>query len=116
LHSDHPDRPAPSAALSSYGDGSALEAADRLTMTGRQRRLNGAMVSIYETAKRELGYNATRSVQMMAMPRVAAPPDGRQQIRALVELTPLQHLPPGQPRGKAMDEVRRGARSVRVHL
>jgi hypothetical protein len=27
----------------------------------------------------------------------------------------LQDLPPGQPRRKAMDEVRRGARSVRVH-
>ena len=27
---------------------------------------NGAMVSIYETAKRELGYNATRFLQMIS--------------------------------------------------
>ena len=34
-------------------------------MDDLQRRFNGAMVSIYETAKRELGYNATRFVQMI---------------------------------------------------
>lgn len=31
-----------------------------------ERRFNGAMVAIYETAKRELGYNATRFVQMLS--------------------------------------------------
>jgi hypothetical protein len=35
-------------------------------MDDLQRRFNGAMVSIYETAKRELGYNATRFVQMIS--------------------------------------------------
>lgn len=35
-------------------------------MDDLERRFNGAMVSIYETAKRELGYNATRFVQMIS--------------------------------------------------
>ena len=35
-------------------------------MDDLQGRFNGAMVSIYETAKRELGYNATRFVQMIS--------------------------------------------------
>jgi hypothetical protein len=35
-------------------------------MDDLQRRFNRAMVSIYETAKRELGYNATRFVQMIS--------------------------------------------------
>jgi hypothetical protein len=35
-------------------------------MDDLERCFNGAMVSIYETAKRELGYNATRSVQMIS--------------------------------------------------
>jgi hypothetical protein len=35
-------------------------------MDDLERRFNGAMVSIYETSKRELGYNATRFVQMIS--------------------------------------------------
>jgi hypothetical protein len=35
-------------------------------MDDLERRFNGAMVSIYETAKRELGYNATRFAQMIS--------------------------------------------------
>ena len=35
-------------------------------MDDLERRFNGAMVSIYETAKRELGYNATRFLQMIS--------------------------------------------------
>ena len=35
-------------------------------MDDLERRFNGAMVSIYETAKRELGYNPTRFVQMIS--------------------------------------------------
>ena len=35
-------------------------------MDDPERRFNRAMVSIYETAKRELGYNATRFVQMIS--------------------------------------------------
>ena len=35
-------------------------------MDDLQRRFTRAMVSIYETAKRELGYNATRFVQMIS--------------------------------------------------
>ncbi len=31
-----------------------------------ERRFHRAMVSIYETAKRELGYNATRFLQMLS--------------------------------------------------
>lgn len=31
-----------------------------------ERRFHRAMVSIYETAKRELGYNATRFLQMIS--------------------------------------------------
>ena len=31
-----------------------------------ERRFNRAMVAIYETAKRELGYNATRFLQMLS--------------------------------------------------
>ena len=34
-------------------------------MDDLERRFNRAMVSIYETSKRELGYNATRFVQMI---------------------------------------------------
>jgi len=35
-------------------------------MDDLERRFNGAMVSIYETVKRELGYDATRFVQMIS--------------------------------------------------
>jgi hypothetical protein len=31
-----------------------------------ERRFHRAMISIYETAKRELGYNATRFLQMIS--------------------------------------------------
>jgi hypothetical protein len=35
-------------------------------MDDLERRFNGGMVLIYETAKRELGYNATRFVKMIS--------------------------------------------------
>jgi hypothetical protein len=35
-------------------------------MDDLERQFNRAMVSIYETAKRDLGYNATRFVQMIS--------------------------------------------------
>jgi hypothetical protein len=35
-------------------------------MAELERRFHGAMVGIYETAKRELGYNATRFLQMLS--------------------------------------------------
>ena len=38
----------------------------RTEMDDLERRFNGAMVSIYETVKRELGYDATRFVQMIS--------------------------------------------------
>ncbi|MDN3358736.1 hypothetical protein [Actinomadura sp. DC4] len=35
-------------------------------MEETERRFNRAMVTIYETAKREIGYNATRFLQMVS--------------------------------------------------
>ena len=35
-------------------------------MEDTERHWNRAMVTIYETAKRELGYNATRFLQMLS--------------------------------------------------
>jgi len=37
-----------------------------MTVDEIERRFHRAMVSIYETAKRELGYNATRFLQMVS--------------------------------------------------
>jgi len=37
-----------------------------MIMSEAERRWNRVMVSIYETAKRELGYNATRFIQMVS--------------------------------------------------
>jgi hypothetical protein len=37
-----------------------------MTLDEIERRFHRAMISIYETAKRELGYNATRFLQMIS--------------------------------------------------
>jgi hypothetical protein len=37
-----------------------------MTLDEVERRFHRAMISIYETAKRELGYNATRFLQMIS--------------------------------------------------
>jgi hypothetical protein len=37
-----------------------------MVMSEIERRWNRVMISIYETAKRELGYNAARFVQMVS--------------------------------------------------
>jgi len=37
-----------------------------MTLDEVERRFHGAMISIYNTEKRELGYNATRFLQMIS--------------------------------------------------
>jgi hypothetical protein len=49
-----------------FGRHSGADTSGRPGVEETERRFNRAMVAIYETAKRELGYNATRFLQMLS--------------------------------------------------